>query len=286
MRRYGSESSQRWAGFEHRSGDIVVSTRTKCGTTWMQMVCLSLIHGRPLPMPLALLSPWIDWDVEPTAVVHARLAAQDHRRVIKTHTPLDGIPLHPDVRYIVVGRHPLDVAVSMYHHIGNLDQARSAELRGRPRVDVERGTLDQWIAAWVADARPVEEQLDTLAGNVHHIADAWTRQDDGNVLLIHFTELSNDREATMRRIAAWLETEVPDGLWPDLVAATAFDSMRTDAAATVPDRLGVLRDPAAFYRSGSVGDGLRLASPDVVRRYQHRVRELAGPELVTWLHQS
>ncbi|MDD9368856.1 MAG: sulfotransferase domain-containing protein, partial [Acidimicrobiales bacterium] len=85
MKRYLSERSERWEGFEHRPGDIVVSTRTKAGTTWMQMVCLSLIHGTPLPAPLSLLSPWIDWEVEPTAVVRSRLAAQAHRRVIKTH---------------------------------------------------------------------------------------------------------------------------------------------------------------------------------------------------------
>lgn len=29
------------------------------------MVCLSPIHGNPLPASLAVLSPWIDWDIEP-----------------------------------------------------------------------------------------------------------------------------------------------------------------------------------------------------------------------------
>ena len=44
--------------------------------------------------------------------VYARLDAQDHRRVIKTHTPLDGIPLDARATYVVVARHPLDMAVS------------------------------------------------------------------------------------------------------------------------------------------------------------------------------
>lgn len=250
------------------------------------MVCLSLIHGTPLPAPLSVLSPWIDWDIEPVEVVHQRLADQDHRRVIKTHTPLDGIPLRSDVNYLVVGRHPLDVAVSLYHHIGNLDQRRSAELRGRPAVEAEHGSLDEWIDAWISETRSPEEALDTLPGNVRHVADSWKRKDDGNVLLVHFAELSADREAAMRRVATWLDIVVPDDRWPDLVKATSFDSMRVNAAAAVPDRLGVLKDPSAFFRSGSVGDGFRLASPEARRRYQDRIQELASPELVAWLHQT
>lgn len=264
----------------------MISTRSKCGTTWMQMVCLTLVHGTPLPAPLSLLSPWLDWDIEPTDVVQERLAQQEHRRVIKTHTPLDGIPVTADVRYIVVGRHPLDVAVSMYHHIGNLDQVRSAELRGRHPSEVERGTLEEWIDAWIADPRPPEQALDTLAGNVHHIADAWDRQDDGNVLLVHFQELMTARASTMRRIATWLEIDIADDRWPELLDATSFALMRADPVATVPDRLGVIKDPAAFFRSGSVGEGVRLCSPETVHRYHQRLTTLARPELIDWLHQT
>ncbi len=286
MRQYTSEDSARWERFEHRRGDVVISTRSKCGTTWMQMICLSLIHGTPLPAPLSLLSLWIDWNVEPTEVVHQRLAEQDHRRVIKTHTPLDGIPLTDSVQYVVVGRHPLDVAVSMYHHVGNLDQVRSAQLRDRPITEVDRGTLDEWVDAWIADLRRPEEALDTLAGNVHHIADAMSRQAGGNVLLVHFDELVHDREVAIRRVAAWLGIDVPESRLAEVVAATSFESMSADPVMAVPDRLGVLKDPAAFFRSGSVGDGHRSLSPETVRRYDRRIESIATPELIAWLHQS
>lgn len=54
LRRYRStdEDSARWQGFSFREGDIVISTRSKHGTTWMQMILLLLIHRRPhLPPP-------------------------------------------------------------------------------------------------------------------------------------------------------------------------------------------------------------------------------------------
>ena len=90
------EDSARWLGFPFRDGDIVISTRSKTGTTWVQMICALLIFQTPeLPAPLGQLSPWLDHLIAPREQVYARLAAQQHRRIIKTHTPLDGIPLDP-----------------------------------------------------------------------------------------------------------------------------------------------------------------------------------------------
>jgi aryl sulfotransferase len=78
------------------------------------MICALLILQTPeLPAPLSQLSPWLDHLIEPREQVYARLAGQQHRRFIKTHTPLDGIPLDPRATYIVTARHPLDMAVSM-----------------------------------------------------------------------------------------------------------------------------------------------------------------------------
>ena len=100
------EDSARWDKFAFRDGDIVVSTRSKHGTTWVQTILLLLIHQDPdLPAPLAELSPWLDHLVEPRGEVVARLEGQAHRRVIKTHTPLDGVPLDARVTYVVAARH-------------------------------------------------------------------------------------------------------------------------------------------------------------------------------------
>ena len=108
-RRYRShdEDSARWIGFPYRDDDIVIGTRSKTGTTWVQMICALLIFQQPrLPAPIAQLSPWLDHLIAPREQVLAQLAAQQHRRFIKTHTPLDGIPLDPRVTYLVTARHP------------------------------------------------------------------------------------------------------------------------------------------------------------------------------------
>ena len=66
------EDSARWWDFPFRPGDIVVSTRSKSGTTWVQMICLLLVYGTPdLPGRLGALSPWLDHLVRPADEVFA-----------------------------------------------------------------------------------------------------------------------------------------------------------------------------------------------------------------------
>ena len=60
------EDSARWIGFPFREGDIVISTRSKTGTTWVQMICALLIFQVPeLPAPLGRYSPWLDRVIYP-----------------------------------------------------------------------------------------------------------------------------------------------------------------------------------------------------------------------------
>ena len=48
------------------------------------------------------------------------LEAQQHRRFIKSHLPLDGLPFFPQVKYIVVGRDARDVAMSLWNHYAEI----------------------------------------------------------------------------------------------------------------------------------------------------------------------
>src|SRR5947209_18525809 len=87
----------------------------------MQTLCAYLILGTELDRPLADISPWLDMQINAPADVLAMLDAQDHRRFIKSHTPLDGLPYDDRVTYICVGRDPRDVAVSWDNHFENMN---------------------------------------------------------------------------------------------------------------------------------------------------------------------
>ncbi|MET8356306.1 sulfotransferase domain-containing protein [Micromonospora sp. NPDC005171] len=290
IHRYRSdeEDSARWTGFPFRDGDIVISTRSKSGTTWMQMICALLVLGTPeLPAPLTVLSPWLDWLGEPQDTVYDRLAAQPHRRFIKTHTPLDGVPLDPRVHYVVVARHPLDMAVSLYHQAANLDRARIAELTGRPAPagpPGERPAVREWLLSWIDREADPRAELDSLPGVLMHLSDAWARRHEPNVELVHYDDLLADLGGEMRRLADRWGVAVPAARWPELVEAATFDRMRERADRLAPDTLGVLRDSRSFFRRGGSGQGRDLLDEAARSRYQERVAALAPPDLLTWLH--
>ena len=284
------EDSARWLDFAFRAGDIVISTRSKSGTTWMQMICALLVFQTPeLPAPLPVLSPWLDWLITPRDEVYAALAAQGHRRFIKTHTPLDGLPLDPRVTYVVVARHPLDLAVSLYHQGANLDRDRLRELIGRPQPAAtapERVPLHDWLTAWIGrDVEPVEA-LDSLPGVLWHLSDAWARRHDDNVLLVRFADLLDDLAGQMRQIADRLAITVPGPAWSALVDAATFEQMRIRAADVVPDPAGVLKDRTAFFRTGRAGLWQAVLTDAEHRRYAARAATLAPPDLLAWLHGS
>jgi aryl sulfotransferase len=281
------DDNGRWEGFPFREGDIVISTRSKSGTTWLQMVCALLVFQTPdLPAPLAELSPWLDWRVVPRDEVVARLAAQGHRRFIKTHTPLDGLPLDPRASYVVGARHPLDVAVSLYHHGDNLDRARIAALTGEPPPPSAgpRPPLDEWLRAWVDWEGTPRERLDSLPGVLHHLTDAWARRQEPNVVLVRYEDLEADLADAMRRLADRLGFDVPAARWPALVEAAGFEAMRSRADELAPDRRGALRNRQRFFRRGTSGAGREVLGEAGVRAYEDRARALAPPDLLAWLH--
>lgn len=288
------EDSARWLGFPFAHADIVISTRSKCGTTWMQMICALLVFQDPvLPAPLGDLSPWIDWKVEPIERVVGRLQAQRHRRFVKSHTPLDGIPLDPQATYIVVARHPADMAVSLYHQGDNIDRDRLRELTGAPaptHLPAARPPLREWLLSWIdADADPAE-QLDSLPGLLHHVSDAWRRVNGparpADVVLFHYGDLVADLDGQMRRLARRLGVDVPADRWPALVEAATFSSMRDRAESLAPDQRGVLKDRAAFFRTGRSGAGAALLGAAGSAHLRRRCRSLAADDVVEWLLRS
>ena len=284
--RSADEDSGRWTGFPFRDDDIVISTRSKSGTTWMQMICALLVFRTPdLPAPLSQLSPWLDWLVTPRDEVLAALSTQAHRRFIKTHTPLDGIPIHPDVTYIVVARHPLDMAVSLYHQSANLDRERIAELTGQPLTQRRpQPPVEKWLGSWIESEADPRDQLDSLPGVMWHLTDAWRRRESSNVVLVHYDDLCRDLAGQMRRLDSRLDLDVPDAVWPRLVEAATFTKMRSRADLLVPDPSGVLKDHRAFFRQGSSGSGQALLTPAQSADYHARVEQLGPPDLVAWLH--
>jgi aryl sulfotransferase len=291
--------SARWDGFPLRGDDIIISTPPKCGTTWTQRLCSLLLGVEPtVDRPLAVISPWLDMLTRPLGEVMADLEAQEHRRFIKTHTPLDGLPWDDRVTYLVVGRDPRDVAFSWDHHMANLDMDRFIGVRigavgaddlaeimpdgppGPPSDDPQ-----ERFAAWVG----AEGMVSGLAGLHAHLAGFWAVRDRPNVHLFHYSDMKADLPGTVRRLAAVLEVPVDDADVDRIAAAAGFERMRADADLVVPNRdVGIWKDDASFFRQGRGGEWREVLDDAHLEVYRARIEGLTAgdDELLRWLHEG
>ena len=291
--------SARWEGFELRPDDIIISTPPKCGTTWTQMICALLIFQTPeLDRPLSVLSPWLDMQSQARREVVADLEAQQHRRFIKTHTPLDGLPMDPAVTYVCVGRDPRDVALSMDNHMDNIDLAAFALERARgaaidgielpPLVERPPPPADphERFWQWVDNDAPPQEIGSSLLRTLRHLESFWDAPDDVDVVMLHYDDLKSDLDGQMRLLAGRLGVEVPGAVWGRLVEAATFERMRANATMTVPRNAdgSHWRDDERFFHRGRSGQWRDLLDDVDLRRYRARVADLVAPELAAWVH--
>jgi aryl sulfotransferase len=290
LRRYRGfiADSARWERFTFRPDDVVISTPSKCGTTWMQTIVGMLLLDRiDLGAPISTISPWLDMLTRTEDEVFGRLDAQTHRRFIKTHTPLDGVPRLDSVTYIAVARHPLDVALSDRDHQSNQLMERLIEMRLAASGEADPDLPD--IAdppdepadylRWFIDNHepPVGSGPHGLEDYCQQIRTCWDVRHAPNVHLFHYADLWADLDREMRRVVAALDVPIDEDRWPDFVEAATLDSMRSRAAHTAPEAdVGAWASPERFFRSGGTRDWASLLDPDDIAHFEERLRELAG----------
>ncbi|MDF2758477.1 MAG: hypothetical protein K0S99_1109 [Thermomicrobiales bacterium] len=288
--------SGRWDGFAFRPGDVVISTPPKSGTTWTQMLCALLIFDGPaFPAPLGEVSPWLDNCIRPLAEVTAAYSAQTHRRFIKTHTPLDGLPMHPDVTYLVVGRDPRDVAISMEHHAANMDFEHFLALRAAAIGNDDLAALPERRApsddpaerfrTFLTEESPGAVATLTLASVLHHLETGWQHRRDPNVALFHYADLKADLTGELLRLARVLGIPCSLERARQLSSEASLARMRERSADVAPNASrGVWKDVRAFFRSGASGEWRERLSVADLAAYEARVSALVGQDLAAWAH--
>lgn len=302
LRRYRSFvfDNARWDDTPLRSDDILVATPTKTGTTWLQTICVMLVLGPPpWGRPLSDISPWLEMNLEPIADVRSRLDAQTHRRVIKSHTPLDGLPTRSGVRYLIIGRDPRDVALSSHSHVNNLDLAQTAHARltavgadDLPELGIDPAEPpvfpDDPVESFRQYLDSDELALDSgsLLGFAHTMTQAWEARDRDDIKLLHYADLRADLPGQIREIARFLGIDLSAARLASLVEAAGFDAMRSRASDFVPAvHTGIWQDTTAFFARGRLG-GWRDLPTDVLDHYEERATELLPDDLRRWLERS
>jgi hypothetical protein len=287
--------SRRWAGFEHRAGDIVISTPSKCGTTWTQMlVALLVFDGPEFPDRLGVVSPWIENEFTPVDEICQRLMAQQHRRFIKTHTPLDGFDLDDRVHYVIVGRDPRDVFLSMQQHSDNLNFERMMPILMRNVGPEEMGRRVAAVPPYETFAEAIELPAGDCLTSVEpahvlgHLYGGWERGDQPNVTLLHYADLKVDLPGELARLAAALGFDYPTQRIGELAAFADFANMREHAEELTPEaHHGAWKSETDFFRTARLGAWAEAFDRDVLLRYEERVTELiSDEEFLAWAHRG
>ncbi len=282
--------SGRWDHFTPRDGDIVICTPAKCGTTWTQMICALLIFQKTsLEKPLTEYSPWLDALLAPIDKVIAKLDAQSHRRFIKTHTPLDGLPYFEQVNYICVGRDPRDAFISLKNHTENmrlealeLAQANATHDWRAPPPSPEDPC--EWFQHWITGSCVSAPEHAAHADVLHYVRSFWTYRHSPNILMVHFSDLKADLEGEMKRIAEFLGISVEPSLWPELVHAASFEHMKANADRYAPQVTdGVWKDTSRFFNRGTSGQWRDILGEEELALYRQAMTEKLEPKLANWL---
>lgn len=276
-------NSTMWDDFKFRDDDIVVSTYGKSGTTWMQQIIAQMIFGGDPELAVAEMSPWLDLRVPPKEVKLPEVEAQAHRRFLKTHLPVDALVYSPKARYLYIGRDGRDVVWSLYNHHVNANAAWYGALNdspGRvgPPIEPPPDSTRDYFLEWLErDGFPFWSFWE-------NVRSWWAIRDLPNLMFIHFSQLKADMPGQMRRVAEFLDIEIDESRWPQIVEYCTFDWMKINATKSTPLG-GAFWDggAAVFVNKGTNGRWTDELTDEDKRRYEEMAVKELGPECAHWL---
>lgn len=282
--------SARWDNFKPRDTDVIVATPYKCGTTWMQNIVLHLIFQDLEQKVDRGLSPWLDCRLNPIEDDLDLLEAQTHRRCIKSHLPLDGIRYIPEAKYIVVGRDPRDVFMSLWNHYSSYTPEFFGRLEETPeRVgpmlescpDDIRDFWEMWINKgwfdWESEGFP-------HWSNFRHVQTWWDYRELPNILFVHFNDLLSDLSGEIARIATYLDIECTDEMRDGIAETVTFKSMKRDALNADPEKYNGFKGGAStFFNKGTNGRWRDVLTEDDLKMYDVTAHRELSDNCRAWL---
>lgn len=289
----------RWDSLAMRPDDIVIATYPKCGTTWTQRIVDLLVFQDPAPRPIMETSVWLDARIFATHEENlATLEAQTHRRFIKSHLPLDSLPVYDTVKYIHVARDGRDAFLSWHNHV----QGFTPETRMKLGMIIMSDPLlapmmsggpppatpddpQEYFQTWIAEAEAEPKVGPGASLSYFDFENTyWRERSRPNLLMVHYNDLATDLVGEMRRISDFLEIETPPDRLPRLAEAAGFQAMQANGEALLP-RIGEHFDRGAqrFLNKGVNGRWRDILTDADLERYEAVFRRKVSPACADWL---
>lgn len=231
-------------------------------------------------------APWLDAQfLGPLDEMLQMIESQAHRRILLSHLPFDALPIYDDVRYIHVARDGRDVCMSMVNHINNMTTEHTNRLDGdtmqRALTQSSRGPREfflSWIEAGTG------HDVDRSAWFFEVERCYWSERHRPNLLLVHFNDLKTNLSDEMRRISTFLEIPVNEAIWPNLVEAATFDSMKRNGAQILAKLEHLFRGGHETFVYKGTNERWHDALTEAdLERYEKHAHTALSPGLFNWL---
>ncbi len=282
--------SNRWSAYQPRAGDIIICTAPKVGTHWTLQIASLLVFQSPEPRDLGF-APWLDAQfLAPLDEVLKKIESQAHRRILFSHLPFDAMPIYDEVQYLHVARDGRDACMSLLNHVSNMTTGHFNRLAENRR---DGDTIELAMRESPREAR--EFFLHWIeAGTSHDINRAdwffetersyWSERHRPNLLLVHFNDLKANLSGEMRRISVFLDIPVNEVIWPKLVEAATFDSMKQNGAQILAKLEHLFRDGHETFLHQGTNERWRdvLTEADLAL-YEKHAHSALSPGLFNWL---
>ena len=288
---------KRWdflnANIQYKPNDVIIATYPKCGTTWLEQIVILMKYGlsqkdklRPsvrnnydfenhigkIHIEGSIEQPHTDL-YESQEMSHISLHEFNAIpvRVIKTHSPVSLLLAKEQLLYnethnvgpkiIIIGRNPLDATVSGYHHFNELRRFRQKHID--PNSEYKSMCFINWARMWLKGLVPFGSWFDWLN-------DWYSLYQQTNKTSVHFLTYESLKQNTMaelKKINAFLGTELSDTELAEVETLTSFTKMKTDAQQYVVDDI----NSDVHLRKGIVGDWINYFDAETAELYRAKL---------------
>jgi hypothetical protein len=140
-------------------------------------------------------------------------------------------------KFIVIFRHPIESAISAWHH--NMKLAIEENNPQHKLTMTRHGGMEDWIK-YIASRF-----------SIHVHAYMNFQESHENILMLRYEDLVNDKKACITRLFDYLSASTRDQILSQIIEQSSFDAMKK--AATRKE----------FFRSGSIDRGKSFISSDL-----------------------
>jgi len=224
--------------FEGDKDDWVVVSYPKSGTTWMLYLLQQLREGVEIKQNLSNHISFLE------RIGKTSTENMLKPRLIKSHLSFNLLKNNPEVKYVVVARHPKDVAVSYYHHVVGFDET----------YNWKHGQFKDFFELF-------------MKGNITYgdyfkvVPNLWNEsQSQQNVYFILYENMKTNFKHEVKMLARFLGEDIENNLLANdekllkkIIAVTSFQNMQKNDVIFTPANIKRVKN-MPFTRKGVIGD--------------------------------